>query len=478
MKIGILNYREVYKTFISTLILIFLLACGNESSNSDKTDKNIVQENFQPGKLVERIVCSQNPSYSYALYLPSYFKPNGSFPAIIVFDAHARGKMASNRFIAAAEKFGYIIIASNNAKNGLQEIDNVVNTLYMDVLAIPGLDKTRIYTAGFSGGAKVAASTAIYKGGVKGVIACAGGMPETGQELTRKFDFLGIVGLNDFNYHEMKTLDKALTDNGFTSQLFTFDGMHEWPSAEMLEDAVEWFELMAMKRKEIPTNDNLVRNYLSKHSNSINQCVMDGRNYQAYLQYNIFLKDLDGFYDIADFKKSYEALLENPEIDKRIKAEEKSNKNELDKQEILLNMFKSGNYPSLKKEIEIQNKGSLSQDEVLVHSSKRLLSFIGMLCYIYTENAVNSQNKAAFNGFIEIYTIVEPQNPDKEFYKACQAMMEDNPDKAFEFLNKAIAFGYYNFDRLQVIGYFDQIRTKPEFDLVVKKAMENFNMQK
>ncbi len=457
--------------------LLFLMSCSNGSSSSTNAENIAIPKSFQPGKLVERVVCSQNPDMSYAIYLPSYYNSSKTYPVIIAFDAHARGKMAINRFIDAAEKFGYIIVASNNAKNGLEDIDNVVNTLFIDVLALPGIDKKRVYTAGFSGGARIASSAAIYKGGIKGVIACAGGMPTTGQELSRKFDFAGIVGLNDFNYHEMKTLDKALTENGFTSQLFTFEGTHEWPSPSILSKAVEWLELMAMKRKEIPINDNLVRNYLSGYSDCINQFVMDGKNYQAYLLYNIFLKDLEGLYDITDFKKSYEALLKNPEIDKCLKAEETSSKNEQNEQEALLNMFKSGNYSGLKKEILNLNKNSTDKDEVVVHSAKRLLSFIGMVCYMYTENAVNSQNKAAYSGVIEIYTLVDPKNPDKEFYKACQAMMDNQPDKALEYLQKAINLGYYDADRLQIIGYFEQLRTKPEFDLVVKGAMENFNKQ-
>ncbi len=470
------NKKQFHKVIYSISALFFLLACSN--GNTNKTDDNEVnQKSFQPGKLVEKVICSQNPEQSYALYLPSYFNSSKSYPIIIVFDAHARGKMAVKRFVEASEKFGYIIVASNNAKNGLEEIDNVVNTLFIDALALPGVDKKRVYTAGFSGGARVASSTAIYKGGIKGVIACAGGMPTTGQELSRKFDFAGIVGLDDFNYHEMKTLNKALNENGFTSQLFTFDGSHDWPLPAVLSKAVEWLELMAMKRKEIPTNDNLVRNYLSAYSDSINTYVMYGLNYRAYLLYNIFLKDLDGLYDITDFKKSYEALLQNPDIDKSIKAEEASNKNELSKQETLLNMFKSGNYTGLKNEISNLNKSILDKDAVVVHASKRLLGFIGMLSYVYTENAVNSQNKAAYNGVIEIYAMVDPKNPDKEFYKACQAMMDSQPDKALEYLQKAVQLGYYDADRLQIIGYFEQLRTKPEFDLVVKGAMENFNKQ-
>jgi hypothetical protein len=473
-----ISFLKLFRLTLGFVALVSIFGCSGENSESKKGDEKILDNNFKPGILSENIECTQNKVYSYTLYLPTFYNAQKKFPVVIVFDAHARGKMAAGRFKEASEKFGYIIMASNNAKNGLEEIDDVVNNLFIDALNIPGIDRNRIYTAGFSGGARIASSAAIYKGGIKGVIALAGGMPTVGQELSQKFNFIGVVGLNDFNYHEMKTLDKALSVNGFTNQLLTFNGNHEWPSAAVLAKAVEWQELMAMKKKEIPVNDNLVRNYLANSADSINAHVVSGLNYQAYLLYNNFFEDLDGLYDVADFKKSYEALLKNPEIDNTIKAEKNSDVAEMAKQEVLLNMFKSGNYSGIRKEIATQFKNSGSTNYTILHSSRRLLSFIGMLCYVYTENAVNSQNKTAFSNLIEIYTLVEPKNPDKEFYKACQAMMDNEHGKAFDYLNKAIEFGYYDANRLQNIGYFEQIRTKPEFDRLIKGALVNLNNQK
>lgn len=143
------------KLVINGLIFFAILlatACSNNTSQEDKGSANSVVKSFPPGKVVDQINCNQNPAYNYALYLPSYFNPAKLYPVIVVFDAHARGKMAVCRFKEASEKFGYIIIGSNNSKNGSKKIDNIVSTLFVDVFALPGVDKNRIYTAGFSGG--------------------------------------------------------------------------------------------------------------------------------------------------------------------------------------------------------------------------------------------------------------------------------------------------------------------------------------
>jgi len=466
-----MNYKKIKLNsliFLLTFSSLSILSCGDtEETNND--DEKTSQNSLAAGTIIESIPCRTNLEHSYAYYLPSSYNTNKVYPLIIAFDAHARGTLAVSKFKQAAEQYGYIVVASNNARNGLQDINPVINSLWEDALGRFSVDNKRVYTAGFSGGARVAASVAIYKGGVKGVIACAGGMPSVGQELTKKFDFLGIVGLNDFNYQEMKTLDKALTENDFTCQLLTFKGGHEWPSSAILSKAIQWLDLMNMKRGELPVDDNLVRNYTLSYADTINELIMVNENYKAYLLYNTLLKDLKGLYDISEYQKSYNELLKNQQVNKGINAEVEVKKTELEKQEVFLEYFKSNKFVAIKAEL----KPFIRPNALLTSSHKRLLSFIGMLCYIYTESAVNSQNKAAYKGFMEIYELVEPKNPDKEYFKACQAIMDNQKEMAMQHLSTAIDYGYYNAPKLKNIGFFEELRTRPEFDLLVQKAMKN-----
>ena len=454
--------------FLSLLSFLSLISCGNEEEKTNDNE-NATQNSLSAGTIIESIPCRTNIQHSYSYYLPSSYDTKKLYPLIIVFDAHARGTLAVSKFKNAAEQYGYVVVASNNSRNGVQDVNPVINSLWEDALGRFSIDNKRIYTAGFSGGARVAASVAIYKGGVKGVIGCAGGMPSVGQKLSKKFDFLGIVGLNDFNYQEMKTLDKALTDNSFTCQLSTFNGGHEWPDSEILSSALEWLDLMDMKRGDLPVDDNLVRNYTETYANIVNESIMADEVYIAYQQYNLLLKDLSGLYDISGYLKSYNELLKNPKVDEGIKAEANEKEAELDKQEHLLALFKSNKFDVLKAELMPLTKPGLN----LSHMNKRILSFAGMLCYLYTETAVNSQNKTSYKGFMEIYELIEPQNPDKEFFKACQAIMDNQKEMAMQHISKAVEYGYYNAPKLQNIGYFEELRSLPEFDLLVQKAMKN-----
>src|SRR5450432_302641 len=71
-----------------------------------------------PGTIIETIPCQKDPTQSYALYLPSSYSPNRAWPILIAFDPRARGLTAVERFRPAAEKYGWIVVGSNNSRNG------------------------------------------------------------------------------------------------------------------------------------------------------------------------------------------------------------------------------------------------------------------------------------------------------------------------------------------------------------------------
>ncbi|HKQ93218.1 MAG TPA: hypothetical protein VJZ77_21330, partial [Blastocatellia bacterium] len=69
------------------------------------------------GKIIERVVCLKDAGQSYALYLPSNYTTDRRWPVIYAFDPAARGLRPVERFKDAAEKYGYIIVGSNNSRN-------------------------------------------------------------------------------------------------------------------------------------------------------------------------------------------------------------------------------------------------------------------------------------------------------------------------------------------------------------------------
>ena len=75
-------------------------------------------DSIPKGQIVERIEALNDSSQSYALYLPSYYTPDRKWPVLYAFDPGARGRVPVERFKEAAEKYGWIVLGSNNSRNG------------------------------------------------------------------------------------------------------------------------------------------------------------------------------------------------------------------------------------------------------------------------------------------------------------------------------------------------------------------------
>jgi len=71
-----------------------------------------------PGKVIPEVRSLADSTQRYALYLPSAYDSNESWPVIYAFDPAGQGALAVELFAPAAERFGYIVAGSNNSENG------------------------------------------------------------------------------------------------------------------------------------------------------------------------------------------------------------------------------------------------------------------------------------------------------------------------------------------------------------------------
>src|SRR5262249_23557865 len=166
------------------------------------------------GQVIPSLVCLEDPSQSYALYLPSHYSRDRAWPVIYAFDPFARGKTAVEVYKDAAEKYGYIVVGSNNSKNGPGAIQlGAAQAVWADTHRRFSIDKNRVYTTGLSGGARVATSVALYctTCEIAGVIGIGAGyptMPGVKSPANDHFLYFGIVGAADLNYPELMLLRK------------------------------------------------------------------------------------------------------------------------------------------------------------------------------------------------------------------------------------------------------------------------------
>jgi dienelactone hydrolase len=214
------------------------------------------------GTIVEDVKCAADATQSYALYLPPKYSAERTWSVLIAFHPAARGRLMVEKYQAAAEQYGYIVAGSNTSRNGSWAASGAaVQAMSVDLARRFSLDPQRIYLTGMSGGARVAMLVALGKNNIAGVIASSAGYPDSQPRVSVPFAVFGTAGTEDFNYIEMRQLDRKLTT---PHHLAVFNGGHTLPPDTVAFDAIEWMELQAMKSGRRARDEALVDRLLEK----------------------------------------------------------------------------------------------------------------------------------------------------------------------------------------------------------------------
>src|SRR6187401_888265 len=198
-----------------------------------------VPTSLPAGEVIPSVACATNASQTYALYLPSTYQPDRPWPVILAFDPGGRGRNPVERYRDAAERYGFIVAGSNNSRNGSSETGAAVTAMAVDVQQRFAVDGKRVYTAGMSGGARVASA----------------GDPDSQPRKSVPFPIFATAGTEDFNHVEMRLLDRALTS---PHRLVVFQGGHTWLSSDLAVEAVEWMQLQGMRSGIVRRDDQVI----------------------------------------------------------------------------------------------------------------------------------------------------------------------------------------------------------------------------
>jgi dienelactone hydrolase len=267
------------------------------------------------GQVIGEVECQDSPSQHYALYLPSNFTRTRQWPVIIAFDAAARGREGVERYQAAAERYGYIVAGSNNSRNGPWELGlDAAQAMTIDLKKRFPVDSRRLYTAGMSGGARVAIKVALNSDSVAGVLASSAGYAEEFLESVR-FPLFGSAGTEDFNYREMHAIDLRMKS---PHRVEVFEGGHTWLPIDLATDGVEWMEVQAMKSGLRPRDNGLIDELFVKR---LAHAEAQSSNLAKMRALNLIAKDFDGFKDVAAVARSAATLERQPDVADALRAE-------------------------------------------------------------------------------------------------------------------------------------------------------------
>ena len=281
----------------------------------------------EPGRILEKVACAKAPGQSYALYLPSGYTRERRWPILYAFDARARGLVPVERYREAAERYGVIVAGSNNSRNGPIAIaDEALRAMLDDTSTRFPLDPRRVYLTGFSGGARVAVLAAAALGDqAAGVIGAAAGFP-TGLQPTAAtpFAYFGTIGVDDFNFPEMRELDATLAKLGVRHHVEVFEGGHAWPPADVCMRAIEWMEIEAIRSKRRTDDPPLVDRILARWTAEAEAEEKAARPVEAWRRYSLLTATFAGLRDVAGPVRKARELASSREVRSALAEEDAS----------------------------------------------------------------------------------------------------------------------------------------------------------
>ncbi len=428
------------------------------------------------GLVADSVFCKPQSDESYALYLPSYYTVDKKYPVVYFFDAHGRGSLPVNAYKELAEKYGFVLVGSNNSKNGAawQVTRQIVGALMDDTRSRINIDAQRVYTSGFSGGSRVAVTIAIAEGGVAGVLGCAAGFPREEQPIKNKFDYFGMVGDHDFNLSEMEQWDAALSQNGYTHQLLTSAGMHGWASAQDFNTALLWVQANAMKEHVQPKNDTLIAALKNDYDSHISKALKEQEWIKAHELCDGMVRVLDGVADVSAGRKQLADIAAGSGYKNAVAEQARLQPVEQKAQQELATQFTRQAAKWWEKKItDLEQNARKVKTPQEAHMYRRLLSYLGFVAYMNSSHALKTGDLTNAATYLQIFKMADPKNPDCPYLTAIYHMGKGNTTPALASLREATKLGYSEVAELLTEPAFQRLQNDAAFKDIVGRARDN-----
>ncbi len=391
---------------------------------------------YTPGQLVERVTSEANPREQYAVYLPASYRPDKTWPILLLMDPRGRAMIPLSRVREVADRLGYIALSSYNTRSdeGTDPNADAINAMLSDAQRHFALDVHRIYLVGQSGTAR---ASWIYgynlRGHVAGIIGIGASKPESflisplAKGAQPPLVFYGAAGTTDYNYDEMWALDTTLSRANFPHRISYFDGLHAWPPAATLTDAVEYMELMAMRYGLKPRDQAWIDSSYTTAMTKAAAMNEAGDGYHAWRKYLAIANDFEGMKDVREATAKAGQLAKNDEvkrIDRRIAETVKTQSGYNLKLADYLGDFRKSEGEPLDQSIARTQLRSLEAraggaDSIDANAAERGLEQLWVYASFYEPmDYLDRGDPARALGILEVAQAMRPNDPDVCYFQA------------------------------------------------------------
>ena len=435
--------------YIKSFVLLCTVFCAGFLNAQEKNSE------FDQGSVIDTVKVINKVGQTYALYIPEQYEKNKKWPVIFIFEPGARGALAVDTFKIAAEKYGYIIAASNVSRNGNLFENNyeTINLMINDVLKKFNIDQSRQYVSGFSGGCRLATAVATLNTNICGVIGCGAGLPDSKEFHPTKesqFIYFGLVGKRDMNYLQMFDQEKYFNDLKIKNRLRIFNAGHEWPSSLLITEAVEWLELNSMFEKKAERNLTFIdkqvqvrkklteillrNNLLLEYEHQLNSFISD---FEDYTNINSYKEQIENIRSSKDYKKQEKIVCKIYKTERKYREEYIKAANKLVFERPVPDSIKvwwENEIKFLKKQ---EKKGPIEKQE----SASRLLNMISTISIEWSYSRISIKDFEGASELIKLGLLIYPESTYYHYTNARIQCLTGNVKGAIKSLEKSVEFG-------------------------------------
>lgn len=360
---------------------------------------------------------------------------------IVVIDPKGDGKLALNKFLGVANIFGCAVIGLNDVRNNDANFIEKINNNIENAKKLLKFEPKTIIIAGFSGGARMSYFFSTSKK-VDGLILC-GAAPDLNELKDISLPVVMIVGNKDFNFKEHYYSPYSDFSKNMNILSLIFSGKHQWPNDEFLTIAAAFiFSKNGYTiNKEFLNSDSLVA-LANKQKNYLLEANLLEAAYKtcSSAQQNKFKQKYDKFISQSIVKSYFKKL------DGIVQMEEQRNST-------YINQLSVQNTQWWAKEIEMMNQKTTNSDSLLAKSYSRTLAYLGVAMYSFVRKELANPQSYYVDKFLQIYQLLEPNNPDMWFFRAVRQKQLGKNDLSQQYYEKALELEFSDKNTAKQFGF-------------------------
>jgi poly(3-hydroxybutyrate) depolymerase len=413
------------------------------------------QSPLPAGKIITTVACQADATQSYAVYIPITGNQI-ALPVVYFFDSHGNGALPLAKYKALADEYGFILIGSNNSKNGNDwtAAGNIWQKLFADAQKRLKINTNRMYTCGFSGGAKVAGYVALKFGGIKGVIANGAGLPDGVAAGDFNFSFTALAGEGDMNMAGLVTFTNSLDNTHTRHRTIIFEGKHEWATLTTMSQAFAGLQFDAMLQGTLAKNDTFIANYIADGKKRIDALYTAGHYIKAEQECKYNVAALTGLSnETAWFNSKAASIAGNKLYQKQLQEQQALLAKEQSMQEGYQQQFEQGGMDYWQKTINgLQAAAAAKTAEGMMN--QRILAWLSLAFYSISNQLISGNQNDAARHFVDLYKLADATNSEAWYFSAILYARQHQIKATENELLKATTYGFNDKARM---------RQQPEF---------------